>query len=387
MRICRLGFLFSLLLFIISCSEGDFTVFYQVINEKAIQDNDLDNTLTVQSMVRVNLSGWSQPDRYYIAAGKVFTREVASDNWDSVSNQTNNDERLCNGLALINNRLVGSFYSVDGKHYGLYTVPIDATFAASPKDITWVPVADPHVTGKQTGNLKTVGSYLFVSLSDGDTYSLAYTSDGINFSIVNFDGSPDLSNAVHDLTSGGGNYWYITGSTIYRGGAIGSVTHINDPDMPTRNNGELESFQGIIHTDDGQVYVSSSRGHIWLWYDAGTTWDPDGPAHFNYQASTVVNDDVWFTKFLEVPDTGSVTPMDMVVVGTHGAGFFEIDEDQGLSGIERFANTSKQELYSGSSGGFFVDDQDNNAFFVLTLGSGLWQSRLKDGDWESWIWE
>jgi hypothetical protein len=379
-RLCGAGLILFIAGFLLSCSEGDFTIFYQVINEKAIQDNDLDNTLSVQGMERVDLSASAQPDRYYIAAGKIFTRTVTSDNWDSVSNQTDNDERLCNGLAVYAGYLVGSFYSVDGKHYGLYRVSIDAAFAASPKNIAWTPVTDGNVAGKRIGSLKVAGSYLFVSLRNGDdTYSLAYTSNGTLYNIADFAGSSVLFAPVRDVMYDGGNYWYITGSAIYSGG-VGSVTQV--PGTPTVSGDER--FEGIIHTSNGNIYLSTSRGIIWLY--SGGTWTS---RHFDYQASSAVKDDVWFTQFLEVQDTGG-SPVHMVVVGTHGAGFFEINDGAAdpLGSIERFANTSKKELYSGSAGGFFVADVDDNyAFFVLTLGSGLWRSRLKDGNWESWTWE
>ncbi len=76
----------------------------------------------------------------------------------------------------------------------------------------------------------------------------------------------------------------------------------------------------------------------------------------------------------------------MVVVGSRGAGFYEINENQGVNDIERFANTSKNELYAGSVGSFYMDSS-NYDFYVLTLGSGLWRSELKDDNWQSWIWE
>jgi hypothetical protein len=383
-RLCGAGLILFIAGFLLSCSEGDFTIFYQVINEKAIQDNDLDNTLSVQGMERVDLTtNWSQPNRYYIAAGKIFTRTVTSDNWDSVSNQTDNDERLCNGLAFYGvNTLFGSFYSVDGKHYGLYRVSIDAAFAASPKDIAWTPVTDGNVAGKRIGSLKVVNGVLFISVRDGDEYSLV--SFNGSYSIVEFNEPPLLTTdklpvPVRDVTFDGGNFWCITGSKIYKGSSL-SVTQ--EPGTPTVSGDER--FEGIVHTSNGNIYLSTSRGIIWLY--SGGTWTS---RHFDYQASSAVKDDVWFTQFLEVQDTGG-SPVHMVVVGTHGAGFFEINDGAAdpLGSIERFANTSKKELYSGSAGGFFVADVDDNyAFFVLTLGSGLWRSRLKDGNWESWTWE
>jgi hypothetical protein len=374
----RCGLLLCLLLFIISCSEGDFTIFYQVINEKAIQDTDLNNTLTDQSVMKVDFSAPGNPDRYYVASGKIFTRVITSNNWDSVSNQTSNDEKLCSGLAVFGgNTLFGSFYSTDGKNFGLYTVDIDTELAPSPKDITWNPVSNQFVDGKQVGDLKMV---LFISVKAGNNYSLVYFNGG--YGEVSFDLSKTLPVPVRDVTFDGLEYWYITGSRIYQtSGSIDSADLIGAGGP--RVSGP-ERFEGIIYTKDNQMYVSTSEGHIWF-RDNGGTWDPN-PAHFKYQASTAVEDDVWFTKFLEVPDTNPASPIHMVVVGTHGAGFFEIDETQQLADIERFGNTSKKELYSGSVGAFFVDP-DDDTFFVLTLGSGLWRSKLTDGNWESWTWE
>jgi len=363
--------LFILLLAVFSCSEGDFTIFYQVVNEKAIQDNDLENTIGVYGMARADLTGYGgTADRYYIAAGKIFTREVGSNNWDSVSNQTENGEKLCNGIALRGSTLFAIFFNVDGSSSGLYYRDLDASLAGNPKNITWTRAA--ALNAYQIGMIKVAGSYLFISLRNGSTYSMYYTTDGTSFNPVDF--GKTLSTPIRDVSFGGGNYYFITGDEMFSGSA-GNPGSSTGPSISG-----TERYEGVIYTDNGRLYVATSKGHICL-NTGPATWDS---AHFNY-THNAVEDDVWFTKFEQVEDSG-VPTVDMVVVGSRGAGFYEINENQGVNDIERFANTSKNELYAGSVGSFYMDSS-NYDFYVLTLGSGLWRSELKDDNWQSWIWE
>lgn len=351
-----------------SCSEGDFTIFYQVVNEKAIQDTNLENTLSLHAMTRMNLGSG---DRYYIAANDIFTRSVGSNNWDHVSSTTNNGEVMCNSMVEFGGDLYAAFYSRDGKDFGLYYIT-NANLDADPRHITWVEeTVDADVANLQVGNFKIVNGNLFMSVKNGGLYSYAYYN-GANYSLVSFDGSTTLSSPIRDVGFLGGNYWYISGDKIYQAGGISPVTeYVAGPTVSGS-----ERFEGIIGTDDNQIYVSTSEGMIWLY--SGGSWSSD---NFEYINSVGQKEDVWFTKFIEVPDT-----VDLVVVGSRGSGFYEIDEDQGLGDIERFDNTSKRELYAGAVENFYVDAANDN-FFVLTIGTGLWRSKRDNGEWDSWTWE
>ncbi|MEJ2663574.1 MAG: hypothetical protein P8107_05950 [Spirochaetia bacterium] len=368
--------LFILLLAVFSCSEGDFTIFYQVVNEKAIQDNDLENTIGVYGMARADLTGYGgTADRYYIAAGKIFTREVGSNNWDSVSNQTQNDEDLCNGIALRGSTLFAIFFNVDGSSSGLYYRDLDASLAVDPKNITWTRADDALINNKKIGFIKEVNNLLFIALREGNTFSMVYSTIGTAFTQVTFPVvlQTPLSDVSYD--SGGTTYYFVSGWAMF----AGSANNPGNFNGPPPING-TERYEGVIYTDNGRLYVATSKGHIFL-NTGPATWDS---VHFNY-THNAIEDDVWFTKFEQVEDSG-VPTVDMVVVGSRGAGFYEINENQGVNDIERFANTSKNELYAGSVGSFFMDSS-NYDFYVLTLGSGLWRSELKDNNWQSWIWE
>jgi hypothetical protein len=369
-KLALFGLVLCFLTIVFSCSEGDFTIFYQVVNEQMIKDSDLENKLTVMGMV--NAGG-----RYYIAAGKIFTRGVDSDNWDSVSNQNlQNGENMCDSMALFGSYLYASFYAKDGKSFGLYYVnPVP-----SPNTFTWYELTgDADIANKQANDLKVVNGNLFVSVENNNgTYSLAYTNDndptdGQNYDLITFDASDTISTNIRDLDWDGVHYWYLTGEKIYQAtpGPSGATEYAGGPTIS-----DSERYEGIVCTDENNIYISTSKGNIWFYNGSWTS------KHFKYVAGDGSDENVWFTKFLQVPGAATV---DMIVVGTRGVGFYEINEDLGLDDINRFANTSKSELYRGSVELFF---NNSNTLFVLTAGTGLWRSNLQtDGSWGRWTWE
>jgi hypothetical protein len=370
-----LGLLLCITVTISSCSEGDFTIFYQVVNEKAINDTNLENTLSVHNMAEVNLvSG----DRYYIAASAIFTREISSSDWDKVSSHTDYGRVMCNSIIEFNTDLYAAFYSRDGKSFGLYSVT-NANLDANPIDITWIEeTADTDVANMQVSRFKIVNGYLFMSVKNGNVYSYAYTNDGSAYDLVSFNGPTTLSTRIRDVTYDGTYYYYLSGTTIYRG-SISSVSILTGPPEPSAPPpiDPSERYEGIISTDGGHLYVSTSKGNLWCYHNSLGEWRSE---NFEYITPSGLKKDVWFTKFAEVPDA----TID-VVVGSYGSGFYEINEAGHVDDIDRFDNTSKSELYAGSIENFFIDSNDN--FFVLTMGTGLWRSKCTDGEWETWTWE
>jgi len=358
---------------IISCSEGDFSIFYQVVNEKAIQDSNLENTLSIHGMVHVN-------GRYYIAASRIFTRADNSSDWDAVSNTTNNSENLCNSIVKFGSYVYATFYSKDGQYFGLYRVATADLVAPNEKNITWNPIVDTSGNNNiedntQVNILRVIGgTHLFVSIKDGDDYHIAYSTNGNDYYLVNLGVLDTFTSPVKDVAYNTivGQYWFLLAIRVYETDnlSIAAEEVVGATVLPLS-----ERYEGIICTNSNRVYISTSEGTIYL-YDNGA-WSSDS---FKYITSTGQDENVWFTKFIEVTDTTIE-----LVVGSRGSGFYEINEDNGLSDIERFDNTSKRELYAGSVENFFVDSNDN--FFVLTMGTGLWRSKRTSGEWDSWTWE
>jgi hypothetical protein len=373
-----LGLLLCITVTISSCSEGDFTIFYQVVNEKAINDTNLENTLSVHNMAEMNLvSG----NRYYIAASAIFTREISSSDWDKVSSHTNSGEVMCNSIIEFGTDLYAAFYSRDGKSFGLYSVT-NANLDVNPKDITWIEEKDDtDVADMQVSSFKIVNGYLFMSVKNGNVYSYAYTNNGSDYDLVSFNGSTTLSTRIRDVALFEGNYYYLSGTKIYRG-SISSVSILGEPpELPEPSEpppiDDDERYEGIISTDGGHLYVSTSKGNLCCYHNSLGEWRSE---NFEYITPSGLKKDVWFTKFAEVPDV----TID-VVVGSYGSGFYEINEAGHVDDIERFDNTSKSELYAGSIENFFIDSEGR--FFVLTMGTGLWRSKCTDGEWETWTWE
>jgi len=362
-----------ILIGIISCSEGDFTIFYQVVNEKAIQDSNLENTLSIHGMVHVN-------GRYYIAASRIFTRADNSSDWDAVSNTTNNSENLCNSIVKFGSYVYATFYSKDGQYFGLYRVATADLVAPNEKNITWNPIVDTSGNNNiedntQVNILRVIGgTHLFVSIKDGDDYHIAYSTNGNDYYLVNLGVLDTFTSPVKDVAYNTivGQYWFLLAIRVYETDnlSIAAEEVVGATVLPLS-----ERYEGIICTNSNRVYISTSEGTIYL-YDNGA-WSSDS---FKYITSTGQDENVWFTKFIEVTDTTIE-----LVVGSRGSGFYEINEDNGLSDIERFDNTSKRELYAGSVENFFVDSNDN--FFVLTMGAGLWSSKRTNGEWDTWTWE
>ena len=360
-------------------------IFYTLANETKIGDKNLDNELTVSSMV-------ASAGAYYVAAGAIWAREEWQ--WCSCSDDDEHTWSLLandHGEAALVTAMVATTFRDGDQIYAGFYFP-DAGSAAdryglfrwtSPGDLadaTWSEVAITSASGTE----QIVGLFLLADGEDGrlavitaeDTgvtfdYSLHYSTDtdGTIFTAADFAGSTTVAQrptaAVFD---GSDRFFVVAGVEIYSGDITATLAQST---LAPHNQAGISQpplgYVGMLASTGSQLYVSDRQGHLYRSGDGGSSWEQypntadDGSDQLEI-SSTVVQ----FTTFAQKGE--------VVFAGTEGYGYvsFEDATDLDETGVVR-AWPVPADLSSAAVSGFSVPS-GTSTLFVHTAGAGLWSS-------------
>ena len=358
-------------------------IFYTLANETEIGDKNLDNELTVSSMV-------ASAGAYYVAAGAIWARDEwqwcsCSDDDDHTWSLVANDH---GEAALVTAMVATTFRAADQIYAGFY-FPNAGSAAdryglfrwTSPGDLadaTWSEVAMASASGTE----QIVGLFLIADGGDGrlavitaeDTgitfdYSLHYSPDGTTFTAADFAGSTTVSQRPTAVAFDGSDHFVVAGVEIYSGDITATLAQSTlAPHSQTGISQPPLGYVGMLASTGSQLYVGDRQGHLYRSADGGSSWEQypntadDGSDQLEI-SSTVVQ----FTTFAQ---KGSV-----VFAGTEGYGYVSFDDATDLdeTGVVRVSEASAPDLSSAAVSGFSVPS-GTSTLFVHTAGAGLWSS-------------
>ena len=344
-----------LVLAMLSCTEGQYAVFYTIENEKKISDNpSLPNNITVTHFVELG-------NTLYVSAGAMWARSStladASVEWKRIENSLG--EAMCNGLVVFSTELVAAFFSRDEQgSTGLYRATPTADLGAdAAPTLQWSEVS--LFQGKQVVWLSVVGgSDLLVCVAETAstsptviTYALYASQDGSTFSGPILQ---SLTGAVSDATHDGTNYWIVSGNKVYTGPALsaGSV-------QETTVASEVQGYSGVLHSSDySAVYLSTQQGRVYRRQVGSSEWTSSEQVLVSAKA---------------IPFTRMLVAADRILVGTEGYGYYEVIGGD-VAALHRFSNITSVDFYAGIILRFHRSVlEGQEVIFACTSGAGLWR--------------
>ena len=363
----RLAVTLALGALLFSCTAQGGSIYAIIETAKKTYVSTLDTTLTVLDLV--NTGSTTLP--YFVAAGAVYNGTPP--NLNNVIGWPNYGANpipvsppvsgaLCTALVFYNTTLYGAFFTSNGSTMGLYqSPPTNPSFST--------PVADSHVAGKQITLLQVANGNLCAvvatpsSGTSGFTYELDYSTNGISFSLAT--GLTGLTTPITGVGFQGGTYYVTTGSALYSGGALGTLSAgtISGPDFSLANG---EVLNGVT-VDNGYVFIPSSNGAVY--YYNGSAWN---------KASTSDSINSRSIIFLTVStniDTSAPPGTGVIyIAGADGAGFYYLNLSN--NSLARFSDVTVTGLYAGAVRRVLVDPVQNNTVFLGTAGTGLWRANF-----------
>ena len=357
----------ALVLVLSGCQETVTGIFHHLAHQQPTVDRNLANHITIGGVAR-----WD--DRYVVAAGKLWSRAVATDetppgDWASMTVTFDGRSRSAVMLPLVRWRpavggpslLAGAVF-VDEERFALLQADGNAITANS---VAWQAVAATAVSGREVIGLFTPGdeSVLFAviaaSRSEPRTYRLlSATRRSAEAPVfgVELDG---LSHPVAAVaTDGKGTYWAVAGSDLYAGGLGG----LRKPDTAPSPEGS-ETFRGVIHDGTSTLVLTGSSGTVWRSRDGGRTWPDTAEIRAEDQA---------------VPLWGAIAVGGTALIGTDGHGYYTAPLDGDLA-VARLALTTEA-IYHASILRLWLDPVDAGRVFALTASDGLWSASLDAGE-------
>ena len=366
----------ALVLVLSGCQEAVTGIFHHLAHQQPTVDRNLANDITIGGVAR-----WD--DRYVVAAGKLWSRAVATDetppgDWASMTVTFDGRSRSAVMLPLVRWRpaaggpslLAGALF-VDEERFALVRADGSRITANS---VAWetVPIEceEREETGCEVIGLFTPGdeSVLFAviaeSRGENRTYRLlSATRRSAEAPVfrVELDG---LSHPVAAVaTDGDGTYWAVAGSDLYAGRLGG----LRKPDTAPSPEGS-ETFRGVIHDGMSTVVLTGSTGTVWRSRDGGGTWPDTEEIRVDDQA---------------VPLWGAIAVGGTALIGTDGHGYYTAPLDGDLA-VTRLALTTEA-IYHASILRLWVDPVgagpiDSGRVFALTASDGLWSASVDAGE-------
>lgn len=319
-----------MILFIsLSCQEGPYTIFENIVNDDPIKDYELDNKLNVMQIAATT-------DNYYIACGKLMRNAKTSSppHWTSIGVGGG----FVVAVAVAEPYIFAGIVNDDGTGKLVYVD--EDNLALGVTDITPGSV-------DQIVKLKTLGGGVVASVryTDG-TFRLYDISVGSQTQI----GSIAVTDPIIDFTENG--TYCITATDIMNN----SGTPYNPVDTYT--------FTSIFYnSDDANYYAGTANGYLLRTDDPSTTaWEPSPKQTFSKNGIT---SDV---RFISITNLDS----NKIITGTRGAGFYTVDTATfDTTGIVRFDLSAKRELFEGV---IECIHEDGGTVFFGTMGAGLWSN-------------
>lgn len=358
----------SLVLVLSGCQEAVTGIFHHLAHQQPTVDRNLANDITIGGVAR-----WD--DRYLVAAGKLWSRAVATDetppgDWASMTVTFDGRSRSAVMLPLVRWRpeaggpslLAGALF-VDEERFALLQATGSRITANS---VAWQAVTDSAVSDREVIGLFTPGdeSVLFAviaeSRSEPRTYRLlSATRRSAETPVfrVELDGLSKPVAAV--ATDGDGTYWAVSGGDLYTGGLGGGL---RKPDTAPSPEGS-ETFRGVIHDGTSTLVLTGDSGTVWRSRDGGGTWPDTEEIRVEDQA---------------VPLWGAIAVGGTALIGTDGHGYYTAPLD-GDFAVARLALTTEA-IYHASILRLWVDPVDAGRVFALTASDGLWSASVEAGE-------
>ncbi|HEQ71043.1 MAG TPA: hypothetical protein ENN69_01010 [Spirochaetia bacterium] len=326
----------------LSCEEGLYTVFDNVVNDDPIDDNSLSNEISVTAMTEYGTD-------YYIATGKLRRRQISGGGWSSVSIGTSG---FVNSVAANGSAVYASIVKNDGT--GLLwnaTSPPGSAVGTLPAGL------------KNVLKVKNIGGQILISIQMNDGSFTLYnvsTSSSI---------ATGLTAPITDFTNG--NH-YVAGDSVYQNGSsITPDSVIYGTHMYLSIYYDSDNHRYYLGTTDGKVFQSDD--------DTPTTteWKMTLATYRYYSNGRRTS--VRFCSFENLDAT-------TIAVGTQGYGFYTFDSSVPFDDVNNpdplvhFPDSAKRELYEGA----IPDIHVNGAtVFFCTMNSGLWRNEWDGSGWGS----
>ncbi len=340
--------------FFASCGDDNTGIFYRLSHMEKIEDNSLNNSLTIGGMCELG-------GRYYIAAGRIYRRSTASGSiWEEVPSPRG--YQLCFDLVTDGTRLFAAYFNRNSGDKRLFSD--DGTGSG-----IWTLQNDSDISGRNVENLKITSNnrvFLSVKNSGSDDY---YVFNGAAGASINFTPCsiklPDTNSTFFDVTLDGATYWLATDKKVYSGNNPDSLASGFKPSGG-------DKFCGIFRSSldsNNSIFLTSRNKKIYA--RNGGSWGNSDSLNF-------------YPNDIGEIDRGGG---DMVIViGTEGKGYLE----QRFSGgtVDRnaldFRWPSSSYSYAADAGfvsyelqysvitGFYTGS--SNRVFALTAGEGLWRN-------------
>lgn len=382
-------FIFSVLLFSLlffaGCTQENMGIYYSLEVERDLEgDKGLDDSLKVWELAAAG-------DKYFIAAGKVYRREIADGTWSELAPPA--EGMLSSDIEYFNGTVYAMYRTADAKTSKLYTFNTGSG--------SWTPFDSVSGdTNERVTGIMTVGSGLFVSVLKDDLdaeynpYSLYYTADGSSFSLVDLPGENDYSvRMIFDGDFDGTNYWFISGNRIFSGtdpsvlSSDVSLVNADGTDISPADMGgiyycrELEKI--FISSKDGLVFVKNGASAV-SGTDLSSGWY-SSTRKYKGETGEV------FYDFIKVPKSDYDQTSGVVVIVGSDNGYYEIyfpgdpvtAEELSISAPDgttetttiNYLNTKLADnsirsfsYYAGNAGA------SDDVIFACTTSSGLWRN-------------
>lgn len=407
-----------------SCDGLEGGLFYSIIEESEIQDGNLENDISIGSMIKY-VDGSSE--YYFIAAGNVYYKTANNNdipNWVISSPFKDREEDKENSLTTFNmilagNYLYGIFLENDNdlvlKKTELSSQIIDD---ATDKAVTvkenddekinmisfkfsWDDFSIDALDSKESIiDLYTCEDYVFLLsiVSDGSDirkYNL-YSADFTTFS-----SSSSLNNIAEDIYSVGelqvdydsesSKYWVVTGNKVFTTNGTNAGTDETDSIISEADNFKNNGFRSVLCTEvdstaaGTEIYLTSKEGLLFKrsagsWSVLKSEYDEDSgiffKSLFGLKRVTLKKDNI---------------DIDIILIGCE-EGYYEIqarnsntvisassNENTSLTIYNQFLSIDLSEQVIQD----FYFDKDNNAVFSLGFLSGLWRNNFNSEYWNA----
>ena len=340
-------------------------IYYTLATESPRSNRNLPDEATVTAVV-------SAGSHYYVAAGGMWRRAHAEDNWQPVTRPTRagSGELLVLGLAAAGDTLCA------GTVHGVYR-------AAAGESPGWGPVSGVPdseqvlrvfaIPGRGSAIPGRSSEILAVTQprEDEPVYRVYRSDDCGAFEPVA--ALRDVSGLPYDATYAFGTYWVTVGERLFRGAALDDLeAAAAQPDGSGR-------LRGVwLNDSEKRLYVADESGQIHHSEDGGS-WD-------SARIESPVDDAeaVPLTLFTQIADT--------ILIGTKGFGFYQF-EDGAPERAERGPRITSQ-LYEAHITGFaqFEDlagGSRTRIAFAFTAVAGLSSLDVDEvgGNFGTWNWE
>lgn len=336
--------------FLSGCPEGG--IYYTLENETKTTDNTLRNDIPIHGIAKLG-SGYS------IAAGNVWkgTLTPSPVTWDTATPITPPvGGALCTALVAFGADLYGGFIT-QSDTVGLHKAagPSPTTFVGG--QITDVGIKDRQVVLLAIVKSLTVAELVVSTAIVGGSpynYDLLLSTDGAAYSSLLAATSTKPFTGVA-YTSASGNYWAVSGSSLYSGTGVGNLVPVASPTDATSS----EVLTSVFSDDEiSRLFVTSNLGYVYCSSNAGGTWTRN-------ETAVKVGDTV--VTFLTVAGGSGKSKM---LVGSDGYGYYVLDTAASPPTLTRFSESTIA-LYTASVRRFLID---GSRLFACTNSKGLWRN-------------